>query len=71
MASGVLVGILKEQHADCIVLGDTAPIPLPAGLILDRFDAGTLVSIDYIRDSDGVMLVQGMKRGALGAYYPR
>jgi hypothetical protein len=64
MVSGVLIGILKEQHADYLVLGNDAPIPLPAGLVLERFDSGTLVTIDYSRDSDGVMAVQSMKRSS-------
>ena len=38
MVSGVLLGILKQQHEDYLVLGVGAPIPLPAGLILERFD---------------------------------
>jgi hypothetical protein len=72
MVSGVLIGALKEQHADFIVLGDNVPLPVPAGLILDRFDPGTLVTIDYNRDSEGVRVVQGMKRSnALRPYSAR
>jgi len=62
MASGVLIGILKEQYAGYLVLGDNAPIPLPTGLILERFVPGTLVTIDYSRDKEGAVVVQGMKR---------
>jgi hypothetical protein len=63
MVSGVLLGILKQQHADYLVLGVVgAPIPLPAGLILERFDPGTLVTINYSRDSGGEMVIESMKR---------
>jgi len=62
MVSGVLLGILKQQHADYLVLGVGAPIPLPAGLILERFDPGTLVTINYSRDSGGEMVIESMKR---------
>ena len=61
MASGVLVGILSEQHADYIVLGDNVPIPLPAGLILEQFATGLRVTIEYDRDSGGAMVVRRMK----------
>jgi hypothetical protein len=63
MVSGILIGILKEQHADYIVLGDNIRRLLPAGLTLDRIESGALVSIDYIRDGGGEMVVQGMKLG--------
>ena len=63
MVSGILIGILKEQHADYIVLGDNIRRLVPAGLTLDRIESGALVSIDYIRDSGGEMVVQGMKLG--------
>ena len=72
MVSGVLIGILKEQHADYLILGDIARIPLPAGLILEQFDSGTLVTIDYNRDSGGEIVVQSMKRSnALRPYSTR
>jgi hypothetical protein len=72
MVSGVLIGFLTEQHADYIARGDGIRITLAAGLILDRFDSGTLVSIDYLRDSDDVRVVQGMKRAsALRPYSAR
>ncbi len=62
MVSGVLIGILKEQDADYIVLGDNTRIPLPAGLFLERLDSGTLVTINYSRDSGGEMVIESMKR---------
>ena len=61
MAPGVLVGILKEQNADYIVLGDNVPIPLQAGLILEQFATGFRVTIDYDRDSAGGMVVRSMR----------
>ncbi len=61
MASGVLIGILKEQHADHLVLGDNVSIPLPAGLILEQFETGLRVTIEYDRDIAGAMVVRRMK----------
>jgi hypothetical protein len=61
MASGVLIGFLKKQDADYIVLGDDVPIPLPPGLVLEQFATGLRVMIDYDRDSSGAMVVRSMK----------
>ena len=62
MASGVLIGILKQQHADYLVLGDNVPIPLPAGLVLQQFMTGLLVTIGYERHGGGPMIVHSMNR---------
>jgi len=59
--AGVILSILKEQHADCIVLGDSTRIPLAVGLTLDPLPAGTSVTVTYSRDSDGKMVVRNMK----------
>jgi hypothetical protein len=59
--AGVILGILKEQHADCIVLSDSMRIPLAVGLILEPFLSGTGVTVIYSRDSDGKVVVQNMK----------
>jgi hypothetical protein len=64
MASGVMVGILKEQHPDHLVLSDTARIPLPDGLIVEQFGAGTRVTIIYRRESGGKIIVQSITRNA-------
>jgi hypothetical protein len=63
--AGVILGILKEQHADCIVLTDSIRIPLAAGLILEPFLAGTSVTVTYSRDSGGKMVVQNVMSTAL------
>jgi hypothetical protein len=57
-----MVGVLNEQHADHLVLSDTALIPLPAGLIVEQFDAGTHVTITYLRERGGTILVQSITR---------
>jgi hypothetical protein len=62
MVSGVMVGVLKEQHADHIVLSDSTRIPFAEGLILEQFGAGTRVTITYSRESGGEMIVQSIKR---------
>ena len=62
--AGVILGILKEQHADHLVMSDTARIPLPHGLIVEQFSAGTRVTITYRRESGGKIIVQSIKRNA-------
>jgi hypothetical protein len=64
MALGILVGVLKEQHAHHIVLTDSTRIPLADGLIVERFGSGTHVTITFNRDSAGEMVVQSIQRGA-------
>ena len=59
-AAGVILTILKEQHADCIVLGDSTRIPLAVGLTLEPFPSGSSVTVIYSRDSDGNMAVRDM-----------
>jgi hypothetical protein len=34
MVSGIVVGILKEQHSDHIVLTDASRVSLPEGLVV-------------------------------------
>jgi hypothetical protein len=58
--AGVILGILKEQHADCIVLSDSMRIPLAVGLVLGPFALGTGVTVIYNRDSAGEMIVQNV-----------
>ena len=58
--AGVILGILKEQHADCIVLSDSMRIPLAVGLVLGPFPSGTGVTVIYNRDSAGTMIVQNV-----------
>ena len=59
--AGVILGILKEQHADCIVLGDGMRIPLAAGLTLESFPSGTGVTVIYSRESGGRIVAQNMR----------
>jgi hypothetical protein len=43
--AGVILGILKEQHMDCIVLSDSMRIPLAVGLTVEPFPPGTGVTV--------------------------
>ena len=72
MVAGVLIGILKEQHADYLVLGDEVPIPLPPGLVLEQCEPGRRVTIHYDRDSGGAMVVRSMRLSpAILPYFAR
>jgi len=64
MVSGIVIGIVKEQHADYIVLTNTSRISLPDGLVLERLLPGSSVTILYRRDPAGEMLVQSITRSA-------
>lgn len=64
-ASGVMVGILKEQHADHLVMSDGSRIPLPAGLIVEQFAAGARVTITYGRERGGEIIVQSITRSGV------
>ena len=64
MVSGIMVGVLKEQHTDHIVLSDSTHMALADGLTVERFGSGTRVTITYSRDSAGEMVVQSIQRGA-------
>jgi hypothetical protein len=59
--AGVIVGTLKEQHADCIVLSDGIRIPLAVRLTLEPCPPGAAVTVIYSRNSDGQVVVQRMK----------
>ena len=50
MVSGVVVGILKEQQSDHIILAASLRVPLPDGMVLERFAPGSSVMILYSRD---------------------
>ena len=65
-----MVGVLKEQHADHLVMSDGARIPLPAGLIVEQFGAGTRVTITYSRESGGEIIVQSIQRSGVQAPGP-
>jgi len=57
MVSGIMLAVLKEQHADSIVLSDSTSVPLPEGLILERITSGSRVVILYSRKDDGGEMV--------------
>jgi hypothetical protein len=65
MSSGIVIGVLKEQHTDYIVLTDASRILLPDGLVLERLLPGSSVTILYSRDAAGEMLVQSITRSAM------
>jgi hypothetical protein len=60
-----MVGVLREQHADHLVLSDGSRIPLAAGLSVEQFGAGTRVTITYSRESGGEMIVQSITRSGV------
>ena len=64
MVSGIAVGILKEQHSDHLILTDSFRVPLPDGLVLERFPSGSSVTILYGRDGAGGMVVTSITRSA-------
>jgi hypothetical protein len=58
MVSGIVVGILKEQHSDHIVLADASRVPFPDGLVPEHLPSGSSVTILYSRDGAGEMVVR-------------
>ncbi len=45
MVSGIMLAVLKEQHADSIVLSDSTYVPLPEGLIVERITSGSFSTV--------------------------
>ena len=64
MVSGIMLGILKEQHSDHIVLTDASRVSLPDGLVLERLPSGSSVTILYGRDDAGEMVVKSVTQSA-------
>jgi hypothetical protein len=64
MVSGIVVGILKEQHPDHIILSDSSRVQIPHGLILEHFSSGSSVTILYTRDGAAEMVVKSISRSA-------
>jgi hypothetical protein len=63
MVSGVMVGILREQHSDHIILGDSSRVDLPDGLVLERFPSACSVTILYSLDA-GHLVVKSITPSA-------
>jgi hypothetical protein len=64
MVSRIVVGILKEQHSDHLILGDSTRVQLPDGMVLERFGSGTSVTILYGPNDAGEMVVKSVTRTA-------
>lgn len=64
MVSGIAIGVLKEQHADHIILADASRVTFPEGLVLDQLPAGSSVTILYRRDDAGEIVVQSITQSA-------
>lgn len=47
MVCGITVGVLKELHADHIVLSDSSCIPFAEGLVADQIAPGSRITIVY------------------------
>jgi hypothetical protein len=60
MVSGIVVGILKEQHSDHIILTDASRVSLPQGMILEYFPVGARVTILYGYNDAGEMVVNSI-----------
>ena len=65
MVSGIVIGILKEQHSDHIVLADASRVPFPEGLVPEHLPSGSSVTILYSRDSAGEMVVKSITQSAM------
>jgi len=62
MVCGITVGVLKELHADHILLSDSTCIPFAEGLAVDQIAPGSRITIVYSRkDDDGGMVAQSIK----------
>jgi hypothetical protein len=61
MVSGIMLAVLKEQHADSLVLSDSTSVPIPEGLIVERITSGSRVMILYSREG-GEMVVLSVTR---------
>ena len=64
MVSGIVVGILKEQHSDHIVLADASRVSFPDGLVLDHLHSGSSVTILFTLDGAGEKVVQSITQSA-------
>jgi hypothetical protein len=58
MALGMMYGILKEQHANHLVLTESTRIQLADGLRLKEFGVGARVAITYHRNPEGEIVAE-------------
>ena len=65
MVSRIVVGILKEQHSDHIILTDASRVSLPRGMVLENFPVGSRVTILYGRNDAGEMVVKSIARSPM------
>jgi hypothetical protein len=71
MVCGITVGVLKELHADHIVLSDGSWIPLSEGQAVDQIAPGSRITIVYSRNDDGGgMVVQSIKHSTSIEEFP-
>jgi hypothetical protein len=64
VSSGIMVGVLKEQHPDHLLLSDSTHISLPEGLIVEGFAPGARITILYRREDAAGMVIQGVTHSA-------
>jgi hypothetical protein len=65
MLSGIMVGVLTEQHADHVVLDDSFRIPLPDALTVQRFGSGSHVAVVYSYGDRGELVVESIQRSVM------
>ena len=58
MASGMMYGLLKEQHADHIVLSPSTRVRFADGLMLPQFGIGARLAITYHRNLNGEIVAE-------------
>ena len=62
MAGGVIVGILQERRADCIVLRDGTRIFLTAKQAASEFAIGISLTVAYTLKKDGRKMADNIWR---------
>jgi hypothetical protein len=62
MAGGVIVGVLRERHADHIVLRDGTQVFLSAKQSASEFAIGTSLTVAYTVKKGGKKMVDGIWR---------
>ncbi len=71
MVPGIMVGVLKELHADHIVLSDSTCIPFVEGLAVDQIAPGSRITIVYSRNDDGGgMVIQSISHSTSIEEFP-